>query len=64
MDTLDYTGPKVNEGSKGVLLGVGELFVGAYLSSRLIEITSYLIIILVLLIRPSGLFGKKIAVRV
>lgn len=23
MDTLDYTGPEVNEGSKGVLLGVG-----------------------------------------
>jgi UbiD family decarboxylase len=26
MDTLDYTGPKVNEGSKGVLLGIGEPF--------------------------------------
>jgi 4-hydroxybenzoate decarboxylase subunit C len=24
MDTLDYTGPKVNEGSKAVLLGLGE----------------------------------------
>lgn len=24
MDTLDYTGPTVNEGSKGVLLGVGD----------------------------------------
>lgn len=24
MDTLDYTGPKVNHGSKGVLLGVGD----------------------------------------
>ena len=24
MDTLDYTGPKVNEGSKGVLLGLGD----------------------------------------
>jgi len=24
MDTLDYTGPKINEGSKGVLLGVGD----------------------------------------
>ena len=24
MDTLDYTGPKVNEGSKGVLVGLGE----------------------------------------
>ncbi|MGE5346316.1 MAG: UbiD family decarboxylase [Acidithiobacillales bacterium] len=24
MDTLDYTGPRVNEGSKGVLVGLGE----------------------------------------
>ncbi|MFN8391937.1 MAG: UbiD family decarboxylase [Bdellovibrionota bacterium] len=24
MDTLDYTGPKLNEGSKGVLLGMGD----------------------------------------
>ncbi len=24
MDTLDYAGPKVNEGSKGVLLGIGQ----------------------------------------
>lgn len=24
MDTLDYTGPSVNEGSKGIMLGVGE----------------------------------------
>ena len=24
MDTLDYSGPKLNEGSKGVLLGIGE----------------------------------------
>ena len=24
MDTLDYTGPQVNEGSKGVMLGLGE----------------------------------------
>jgi 3-polyprenyl-4-hydroxybenzoate decarboxylase len=25
MDTLDYTGPMLNEGSKGVLLGMGEI---------------------------------------
>ena len=24
MDSLDYNGPKINEGSKGVLLGLGE----------------------------------------
>jgi 4-hydroxybenzoate decarboxylase subunit C len=23
MDTLDYTGPTINEGSKGIMLGVG-----------------------------------------
>ena len=24
MDSLDYAGPRINEGSKGVLLGLGE----------------------------------------
>jgi branched-chain amino acid transport system permease protein len=48
----------------GVLLGVGELLVGAYISTRLIEITAYAIIILVLLIRPAGLFGKRATLRV
>jgi branched-chain amino acid transport system permease protein len=48
----------------GILLGVGELLIGAYVSTKLIDITAYLIIILVLLIRPSGLFGRQAAVRV
>lgn len=48
----------------GFLLGVSELMVGAYISSSLIDITAYLIIIGVLLIKPSGLFGRPITVRV
>ena len=24
MDTLDYTGPEINKGSKGILIGVGD----------------------------------------
>jgi len=48
----------------GFLLGVSELMVGAYISSKLIDITAYLIIIGVLLIRPSGLFGRPVTVRV
>ncbi|MDQ4061121.1 MAG: branched-chain amino acid ABC transporter permease [Pseudomonadota bacterium] len=47
----------------GILLGIGELLVGAYLSSKLIDITAYLIIILVLLIRPAGLLGRPDIVR-
>ena len=48
----------------GFTLGVSELLVGAYVSSKLIDITAYLIIIGVLLIKPSGLFGRPIIVRV
>jgi branched-chain amino acid transport system permease protein len=48
----------------GMLLGLGELLVGAYISSKMIDITAYLIIIIVLLIRPSGLFGRQAIVRV
>lgn len=48
----------------GLMLGVGELLVGAYVSTKLIDITAYLIIILVLLLRPSGLLGRPAVVRV
>ncbi|HET6521510.1 MAG TPA: branched-chain amino acid ABC transporter permease [Geminicoccaceae bacterium] len=48
----------------GLLLGVLELAVGAYLSTTLVEITAYLVIIGVLLVRPAGLFGRRITVRV
>lgn len=47
-----------------VLLGVAELLVGFYLDSQYVEITPYVLIILVLLIRPSGLFGRRAIVRV
>lgn len=48
----------------GFMLGISELLVGAYISSKLIDITAYLIIIGVLLIKPSGLFGRPVSVRV
>lgn len=48
----------------GILLGITEIFVGAYVSSAVIEVSSFLIIMLVLLARPTGLFGPKTAMRV
>lgn len=48
----------------GILLGILENLVGGYVSTSLIEITAYLVIIGVLLIRPVGLFGSRIIVRV
>jgi branched-chain amino acid transport system permease protein len=48
----------------GLLLGVAEQWVGGYVSTKLIDITAYLVIILVLALRPNGLFGRAIAERV
>lgn len=62
--TLGGFGSFIGAAVGGLILGVGELLVGAYISSKLIDITAYLIIIGVLLIRPSGLFGRQISVRV
>lgn len=48
----------------GLILGVTEQYAGAYINTALIDITSYIVIILVLVVRPSGLFGKRAVVRV
>ena len=48
----------------GLLLGVAEQWVGGYVSTKLIDITAYLVIITVLALRPNGLFGQAVAERV
>ena len=48
----------------GVILGVVETLVKAYVSSRYADAISYLILILMLLVKPSGLLGKKQVVKV
>ncbi|HEY7245550.1 MAG TPA: branched-chain amino acid ABC transporter permease [Xanthobacteraceae bacterium] len=48
----------------GVLMGVIEHLSGFYLSTALIDIAAYLIIIVVLVVRPAGLLGRQVAVRV
>ena len=48
----------------GVILGVMELVLGAYLSTAFIDISAYVIVIAVLLLRPDGLFGRQAVVRV
>lgn len=42
----------------GVTLGILENIVGGYVSSSLVEITPYLVIIAVLIIRPQGIMGE------
>jgi branched-chain amino acid transport system permease protein len=48
----------------GVLMGVIEQLAGGYVSTAMIDIASYIVIIAVLLLRPAGLFGRAEVVRV
>lgn len=48
----------------GLLLGIVQKLLGFYVGTVFIDITAYLIAILVLLVRPSGLFGRQSVVRV
>ncbi len=48
----------------GLVLGVMELVLGAYVSTAFIDVSAYVVAIAVLLIRPDGLFGRHTVVRV
>ncbi|WP_187968450.1 branched-chain amino acid ABC transporter permease [Aquibium microcysteis] len=48
----------------GVLMGVVEIFFGRYFATSMMDIFAPIIIIVVLLFRPQGLFGSRRAVRV
>jgi branched-chain amino acid transport system permease protein len=43
----------------GIVIGVTENLVGGYISSGLKEVAGFVIIILILMIRPYGLFGER-----
>ena len=43
----------------GLIIGITENLVGGYISSSLKEVAGFIIIILILMVRPYGLFGEK-----
>jgi branched-chain amino acid transport system permease protein len=43
----------------GIIIGVTETFVAGYISSTYRDAIAFGILILILLIKPSGLLGKK-----
>jgi branched-chain amino acid transport system permease protein len=48
----------------GILLGITEKLLGFYVNTVFIEVTGYLVPIVVLMLRPQGLFGRRAVVRV
>lgn len=54
----------LGSGFSGLIIGVVENLVGGYLPSTLKEIAGFVLILVVLMIRPFGLFGEKRIERV
>ena len=48
----------------GILLGVIEIFAKAYISTQLSDAVVFAVLIVVLLVKPAGLLGKKISEKV
>ena len=48
----------------GVLLGVIEIFASAYISTQMSNAIVFAVLIIVLLVRPSGLLGKQVREKV
>lgn len=48
----------------GLLIGIVQGFVTTYLGGQAIDLVTYLILLVVLLVRPQGLFGTRQVVRV
>ena len=48
----------------GVLLGLIEIFASAYISTQLSNAIVFAVLIVVLLVRPTGLLGKQVREKV
>lgn len=48
----------------GIILGIAETLTKGYLNSQFADAISYAILIVILLVKPSGLFGRKAIVKV
>ena len=48
----------------GILLGIIEIFSSAYLSTELANAIVFLVLIIILLVKPTGLLGKKVNEKV
>jgi len=48
----------------GVIIGLLETFTGGYISASLREVVPYIVLVLILLIKPYGLFGSEEIERV
>jgi branched-chain amino acid transport system permease protein len=48
----------------GVIIGIAEVLTGAYVGSEWVELVAFIILMVVLTIRPIGIFGMRRVERI
>jgi branched-chain amino acid transport system permease protein len=48
----------------GIIVGLAQIFAGAYISTTYNTAIVFLVVIIILILRPQGLFGEKVAEKV
>jgi branched-chain amino acid transport system permease protein len=48
----------------GVVIGLTEMLAGGFISTRIMQVTPYILIILIVFVLPEGLFGQRSKTRV
>jgi branched-chain amino acid transport system permease protein len=48
----------------GILMGIIETLFGGYVTTAMMDISSMIVIALVLIIKPQGLFGSRVVIKV
>jgi branched-chain amino acid transport system permease protein len=48
----------------GIIIGLVESFAGFYLPEGFKDIAAYIVVLFVLMVKPSGLFGEKLRKKV
>lgn len=54
----------IGSGASGILIGIAENLVGGHVASELKEIAGFVLILVILMVRPFGLFGQRDIERV
>ena len=54
----------IGSGASGIFIGVFENLVGGYIAPLLKEIAGFMMILVILMVRPFGMFGQKDIERV
>ena len=64
MIDADLNIPNLLRGKRGLVIGIVESLSGFYLPEGFKDIAAYIVVLIMLMVKPNGLFGEKLRKKV